>query len=216
MALAAIPAIVCLLLAGCGGATAELPPGPSDVVLQSLVGAGSLYRSYRLSWVETSETKAQMRFFHSLQASFPAHGCVYLIELGGDFTRRPLGPSGPVTGSGEYLTIFLPAVQPTLGSFLSAVGVVKSALSFQGLGPVHHAWFKGLRQEGPGRTPDLVGLLLPEAKAQLHELGLALTLAQVETRSVPFGSILAQRPAPGTRVIRRWRVRLSVAVPPTG
>ena len=177
-------------------------------------GAASLYGSYPMSWVETSETKAQLRFFHSRQASFPAYGSVYLIELRGDFARRPLGPSSPVTGSGEYLTIFLPAVQPALVSFLHAAGVVKSALGLQGLGPVHHAWFRGLRQEGPGRIPDLVGLAFPEAKAQLKERRLALTLTRVETGSVPFGSVLAQRPTPGTKGSRRERVQLSVAVPP--
>lgn len=64
-------------------------------------------------------------------------------------------------------------------------------------------------------VPNLVGLTLEEARAVLHQVGLALDrIGYVPRGDMAPGRVAEQQPAPGTRIRRSQRIGLRIAVAP--
>ena len=73
--------------------------------------------------------------------------------------------------------------------------------------------------KGPetAQTPDLVGLTYPEAEIELERAGLLLGgVKEAPSETVPVGVILAQNPAPETKLDPDSYVRLTTSVGPPG
>jgi beta-lactam-binding protein with PASTA domain len=65
------------------------------------------------------------------------------------------------------------------------------------------------------RVPALIGLPLPEAAAHLHSLDLETGIdGRFYSTTQPAGHVLTQTPAPGIRVRKSWRVRVTVSLGP--
>lgn len=65
------------------------------------------------------------------------------------------------------------------------------------------------------RVPALSGLTMPEAVQHLHALGLQTAIdGHFYSSTQPAGRILTQSPAPGTKVRKSWRVRVTESLGP--
>ena len=65
------------------------------------------------------------------------------------------------------------------------------------------------------RVPKLTGLSLPDAAAQLHRHNLETGVdGRFYSTTEPAGYVLTQSPAPGSRVRKSWRVRITVSLGP--
>lgn len=65
------------------------------------------------------------------------------------------------------------------------------------------------------RVPPLTGQTLQDAAAQLHALGLETGIdGRFYSTTQPAGHVLTQTPAPGIRVRKSWRVRVTVSLGP--
>lgn len=65
------------------------------------------------------------------------------------------------------------------------------------------------------RVPALSGLGMPEAATRLHSLGLKTGVdGHFYSSTQPAGAVLTQNPAPGTRVRKSWRVRVTESLGP--
>jgi beta-lactam-binding protein with PASTA domain len=64
-------------------------------------------------------------------------------------------------------------------------------------------------------VPDVVRKRIEDATSSLKEAGLIPQVSRRETRAVPLGTVLEQKPGPGEKVGKDTKIELAVAVPPS-
>lgn len=63
-------------------------------------------------------------------------------------------------------------------------------------------------------VPDLMGLGLEQACESAAWAGARISATSVRRVHAPWGIVVAQSPAPGTRIKGRWQIHVLVSVPP--
>lgn len=216
------PSVLCVAIASaaiyalsaCGTASAPLPTGLRDGILQTLVTSGDAYRNYQVVWTVTS--------IGDLQAAAPVAAgdllsgttyfkSVYVAEIRGSFFNSLCVPGHGSTCRGAYLLVALPIASGP-GGYAEASDVTARATPVGSLGSVRYSTLEGLAREGRGRVPDVVGLGVDQATSILRRAGFSVSEVVGGVALVP-ATVTRQVPAPGSTARHGQVVGLVVAGP---
>ncbi len=188
---------------GCGTAAASLPAVVRGGVLQELVYAGDLYRSYSARWVLVTYATLQERD-PMIAAAVTSGGsadvrAVYVAQIEGMFRLRLPTPTSSVVASGRYLVVAVPLPVAT-GSYSTWwANVFKHPVDLGQLGTVDDGRLAGLHREPLTRVPDVVGLSMQIALPLLQHRHLKMKVKAVQAGLIPT-TVVKEVPGKGSRL----------------
>ena len=186
---------------GCGPAPPPtgIPPGVRATAWTTALDNGEAHPRGAMAWVRTTfPALGRLAGFGYQGRPYP----VFVIELWGHWTTVP-------TFGGPYhctvLTVAVPVNRhhTDRSSLISFSTCRKRPFPLARLGTVHHAAIPGVPVVRAGVVPGVLDLDVRTASAAIRRAGFRVTVRHRADAYLPGGTVVAERPDPGTRPRRR-------------